>query len=90
MTIDIVTGIVSSAILKILVLSLPSIGLGLLIGFSVSLFQALTQIQEQTLTFVPKMVVILMMIGVTMGWMLSQLVAFSVGLWSMIPQLVGG
>jgi len=89
MTIDMVTGIVSSAIMNVLMLSLPSIGLGLLIGFSVSLFQALTQIQEQTLTFVPKMVVILMMLGVTMGWIMSQLVGFATNLWSMIPQLVG-
>ncbi len=89
MTVDTVTGIVSEAILNILMLSLPSIGLGLLIGFSVSLFQALTQIQEQTLTFVPKMVVILMMLGFTMGWILSQLAGFATNLWAMIPTLAG-
>ena len=89
MTVDTVTGIVTEAILNILMLSLPSIGLGLLIGFSVSLFQALTQIQEQTLTFVPKMVVILLMLGFTMGWILSQLTGFATNLWSMIPSLAG-
>lgn len=89
MTIDTVTGIISNSILNILILSLPSIGLGLLIGFSVSLFQALTQIQEQTLTFVPKMIVILFMLGITMGWMIGQLVGFTTNLWAMIPTLVG-
>jgi len=89
MTIDMVTGIISNAIMNILMLSLPSIGLGLIIGFAVSLFQALTQIQEQTLTFVPKMIVILMMLGVTMGWIMGQLVGFTTNLWAMIPSLVG-
>jgi len=89
-SIDIVNSIVNSAIMTILMLSLPSIGLGLLIGFTISLFQALTQIQEQTLTFVPKMIVILMMLAMTFGWMMSQGVAFTVNLWAMLPQLASG
>lgn len=54
MDIDTLSSLMNDAIIMVLILSLPSIGLGLIIGFMISLFQALTQIQEQTLTFVPK------------------------------------
>ncbi len=88
MNIDIFSSLMSDAIILILMLSLPSIALGLLIGFMISLFQALTQIQEQTLTFVPKLIVMMLMIVVTSSWMASQMIAFCERLWSMIPNLV--
>lgn len=87
MSVDVVSSLMNDAIILILLLSLPSIGLGLLIGLAVSIMQALTQVQEQTLTFVPKMIVVLLMIGLTSGWMGSQLNAFCQRLWIMIPSL---
>lgn len=87
MNIDTLSSLMSDGIILVLLLSLPSIGLGLLIGFIISLFQALTQIQEQTLTFVPKMIIVMLMLMVTMTWMTSQLIAFCNKLWVMIPTL---
>ena len=88
MNIDIMSSLMNDGIILILLLSLPAVGLGLLIGFIISLFQALTQIQEQTLTFVPKLIVMMLMIGVTSSWMASQLIAFCERLWVMLPNLV--
>ena len=87
MNIDTLSSLMNDGIMLVLMLSLPSIGLGLVIGFMISLFQALTQIQEQTLTFVPKMIIVMLMLMITMTWMASQLVAFCNKLWMMIPTL---
>lgn len=65
------------ALLTVLWVAGPMIGLGLLVGLIVSIFQATTQIQEQTLTFVPKIVAVFVA-GVVFGpWMLRTLVDFS-------------
>lgn len=65
------------ALLTVLLVAGPMIGLGLLVGLVISIFQATTQIQEQTLTFVPKIVAVLVA-GVIFGpWMLRNLVGFS-------------
>lgn len=87
MSIDTLSSLMRDAIMLTLILSLPSIGLGLIIGLFISIFQALTQIQEQTLTFVPKMIIVMLMLMVTMSWMASQMVAFCERLWVMIPAL---
>ena len=68
--------------------SLPIVGVGLIVGFMVSLFQAVTQIQEQTLTFVPKVIAVLAMVALMSPWIISLLVDFTTSLWSMIPALV--
>lgn len=87
MDIDTLSSLMNDAIIMTLILSLPAIGLGLIIGFIISLFQALTQIQEQTLTFVPKMIIVMLMIMVTMPWMASQLIDLCQKMWVMIPNL---
>ena len=87
MNIDTLSRIMNDGIILVLTLSLPSIGLGLLIGLCIALFQALTQIQEQSLTFVPKMIMVMLMLMITMAWMAAQLVAFCEKLWVMIPSL---
>ncbi len=88
MTADVAAQIIYNGIILTLVLSLPSVGAGLLVGFLISLFQAVTQIQEQTLTFVPKLVVILGMIAFTSPWMISLMLDFTITLWGGIPSLV--
>ncbi|MBU0581395.1 MAG: flagellar biosynthetic protein FliQ [Candidatus Margulisbacteria bacterium] len=88
MTVDIASSMLTQGITLLLLLSGPCIGLGLLVGFMVSLFQALTQIQEQTLTFVPKMVVVMLVLALTFSWIASQMVSFANGLWLQIPALV--
>lgn len=71
-----------------LLISMPAVGIGLLVGFLISLFQAVTQIQEQTLTFVPKVVSVLLMIAFTSPWIISMMVDFTSTLWSAIPNMV--
>ncbi len=85
---DFAVQVLYQGIITTLLLSLPSVGAGLLVGFTISLFQAVTQIQEQTLTFVPKVVVVLLVIAFTSPWMISVLVDFTTTLWSTIPNMV--
>ena len=71
-----------------LMVSLPAVGVGLLVGFTISLFQAVTQIQEQTLTFVPKVISVLLMIAFTSPWIISMMIEFTSTLWGNIPAMV--
>lgn len=87
MNIDTASNIIFNAIVLLLLLSAPSVGIGLVIGFMISLFQALTQIQEQTLTFVPKLIVVMLIVALTLPWMASQMIEFSLSLWMAIPAL---
>lgn len=75
-------------ITTLLMVSMPTVGVGLLVGFIISLFQAVTQIQEQTLTFVPKVIAVLLMLAVTFPWIISVMVDFTTVLWSTIPSMV--
>lgn len=71
----------------VLMISLPTVGVGLLVGFIISLFQAVTQIQEQTLTFVPKVIAVLLMLAFTSPWIASMMIDFVTALWGTIPQM---
>jgi flagellar biosynthetic protein FliQ len=85
MSLDIVNDIIGKAIQVTLLVSLPSVVLGLLAGVIVAVIQALTQVQEQTLTFVPKMIVILLVLGVTFSWSANIVLEMTIALWSNIP-----
>lgn len=84
---DFATQVIYQGVITILMLSLPAVGVGLLVGFLISLFQAVTQIQEQTLTFVPKVVSVLLMVAFTSPWLISVMVGFTSTLWSTIPNM---
>jgi len=73
---------VRSALMEALVLSLPILGAGLIIGLIVSLFQAVTQIQEQTLVFVPKIVVMVGVVLVLLGWITIRMSEFAIEMFS--------
>ncbi|MCB0210197.1 MAG: flagellar biosynthesis protein FliQ [Anaerolineae bacterium] len=76
------------AITITLILAAPMLGVSLIVGLVVSLFQAVTQINEMTLTFVPKSLA-LMLVFIFMGpWMLQQIIHFTVKLFEMIPYMV--
>lgn len=76
------------ALTTVLLVAGPMIGLGLIVGLLISIFQATTQIQEQTLTFVPKIVAVLVA-GVVFGpWMLRILIGFSERLMASAHQFV--
>lgn len=85
---DFVVQVMQNGVTTILLVSLPIVGVGLLIGFIISLFQAVTQIQEQTLTFVPKVIGVLLMVAVTSPWIASVLIDFTRNLWSNIPYMI--
>ncbi len=70
-------------------LSAPILLTSLVIGFAVSLFQSLTQIQEFTLAFVPKLVGVGVALLISGGWMLQTLVDFTRDLFELIPSLLG-
>jgi flagellar biosynthetic protein FliQ len=69
-------------------LAAPILGVSLAIGLFVGLIQSATQIQEQTLTFVPKLAGVALVIVLTGHWMLSQIMGFTQGLFQMIPHLI--
>jgi flagellar biosynthetic protein FliQ len=85
MNIDAVNVIIGNAIQVILITSLPSVGLGLIVGVVIAVIQAVTQVQEQTLTFVPKMIVLFLVLAATFPWMTRVLMDLSINLWSNIP-----
>ena len=70
-------------------ISAPILLTALLVGFLVSLFQAATQIQEPTLSFVPKMIAVALALVFTGNWVLGELIAFTHDLFAMLPGLLG-
>ena len=68
----------------------PILITALVIGFAVSLVQSITQIQEVTLSFVPKAIGVAVALLVAGHWMISELVTFTTGLFERIPSLLGG
>ena len=84
---DFAVQVMYQGVTTILMVSLPIVGVGLLVGFLISLFQAVTQIQEQTLTFVPKVISVLLMVAFTSPWIISMMVDFTTTLWSTIPNM---
>ena len=77
-----------NALLMTVMLAAPMMGAALVVGLLVSVFQALTQINEQTLTFVPKILAVFAAMVVTGPWLLNTLVNYTAGLFSMLPNMV--
>lgn len=74
--------IVASALMMVIRMALPILLTSMVIGLIVSIFQTVTSIQEQTLTFVPKVLGVFIMIMLLGNWMLTELSGFIVSLWS--------
>jgi flagellar biosynthetic protein FliQ len=87
---DVVVSIAVQAMEVGLKVSLPILLVGLVIGLLVSIFQAVTQIQEQSLSFIPKILGLVVVIVVMGPWMLGQLLSWTEQLYGSIPTLVGG
>ena len=85
MTLDNVTNIIYDAVQVILLGSLPTVGIGLIVGLIIAIFQATTQIQEQTLTFAPKLVAVLLILAFTFSFMFRIIMELSYSLWNNIP-----
>ncbi|MBQ7159917.1 MAG: flagellar biosynthesis protein FliQ [Treponema sp.] len=82
-----IVALMRGAVLQVFMLCAPVLGAALIVGLIVAIFQATTSIQEQTLTFLPKMLVILGLIALLGGWMLAMLRGYTLNLFAMIPKL---
>lgn len=71
-----------------LYLSLPMLLAGLLAGLAISIFQATTQINEMTLSFVPKIILVVVVIIFTMPWMMNMMIDFTQNILEMVPTFI--
>lgn len=85
MSIGQIVSLMRGGVIQILLLIAPPLGVALVIGLIVAIFQAVTSIQEQTLTFLPKLIGILLVISLLSGWMFSDLRNYTISLFQMIP-----
>lgn len=85
MTPEFVVNIAQEAIRTTILIAMPTLILGLGVGLIISIFQAVTQIQEMTLTFIPKILVILLGLLFFSSWMLQHLMAFAISTFEQIP-----
>jgi len=82
-----VTTLLRQGILEVLIIAAPLLLSALTVGLVVAILQATTSIQEQTLTFVPKILAILLMLAFLGGWMFSSLRDYTVQLFQRIPDM---
>jgi len=71
-----------------LLLALPGLLTGMFLGLAVSIFQATTQINEMTLSFIPKILGVVIVIVLTMPWMLNSMTDFSTNVFNLIPSFI--
>lgn len=82
--------LVRQSVLMALMVAAPLLVTALVVGIVVSLVQAVTQLQEQTLTFIPKLLAIALVFTLTLPWTLTKLVEYLAGVLRSLPTLVSG
>jgi flagellar biosynthetic protein FliQ len=87
MTPEMVVTIGRDAILTMLMAAAPILLAGLLVGLTISIFQAITQIHEMTLTFIPKIVAVALTMLIFLPWIINRIVDFTNRLFNIIPSL---
>lgn len=87
MTSEMVMEISRNSLVTALVVAGPILGVALLIGLAISVFQAVTQINEATLTFVPKIIAIFVAMALFGSWMMSTLVSYTTGMFAFLPYM---
>ncbi len=80
--------ILQEALYLVLIASAPPVLMSLVVGFIISVFQATTQIQEQTLTFAPKVIVVFGVLALAGSWIGSQLVRFTFHVFDRFPEII--
>jgi flagellar biosynthetic protein FliQ len=85
---DMAIQLARDALTMVMLVSAPMLGLGLLVGIIVSIFQATTQIQEQTLAFVPKIIAVFVAVLIFGPWMLNLMVDYTREIFISLPQLI--
>jgi len=84
-----VVDIARTSIYTVLMVSAPMLALALVVGLTISILQAITQIQEMTLTFIPKIVAVAVALVIFLPWMITTVVSFASNLIQIIPTLGG-
>lgn len=85
----VVLDVAREAFTTIIVTAAPALLVSLVIGLIISIFQTVTSIQEQTLTFVPKIIAVFLTLMVLGGWMLNKMADFMTKLWNNFSLYVG-
>ncbi len=85
MTVDSAVEITRQAIVLSLLVGAPIMGVAMIVGLIISLFQAVTQLQDQTLSFVPKILAMVGTVVLLMPWIFSMVVEYTIELWKSIP-----
>ena len=86
---DMVIQLGQEALMVVMIVCAPMLGLGLTVGLMVSVFQATTSIQEQTLAFIPKIIAVFVAVLIFGPWMLSVMVEFFTGVFVNVPGRIG-
>lgn len=86
---ELVIQLAQEALMMVMLVSAPMLGLGLIVGLMVSIFQATTSIQEQTLAFIPKIIAVFVAILIFGPWMLRLMVEFVTGIFVSLPDRIG-
>lgn len=82
---DLVVGLMADTIKTTMLVAAPALIIGMLVGLVISLAQAVTQVQEMTLVFVPKIIVVMVTIIVALPWMMNVLLTFTENLYRNVP-----
>jgi flagellar biosynthetic protein FliQ len=85
MNVDTAVEITRQAIMLALLVGAPVMLVAMLVGLTISLFQAVTQLQDQTLSFVPKILAMVSTVLVLLPWIFGQIVDYTIDLWQSIP-----
>jgi flagellar biosynthetic protein FliQ len=85
---DMIVGIAAETVKVSVLVSAPMLLVGLIVGLAISIIQAVTQIQEMTLVFVPKILAVLLSLIFVLPWMLNILVAYTQNLFTNIPMYI--
>ena len=88
MTVDIAITILREAIYTIFIVAIPILGVALLIGLLISIFQAATSINEMTMTYVPKIIVVAIVGVITLPWILDILIGFTKNIFDLLPTMI--
>ena len=87
MSVGDVTNLLRQGVIQVLMLASPMLVSALVIGLVIAILQATMSVQEQTLTFVPKLLVILLVLALLGGWMFTSLGQYTTELFSRIPEI---
>ncbi|MDY0131267.1 MAG: flagellar biosynthesis protein FliQ [Desulforegulaceae bacterium] len=88
MTPEFIVSFIKEAIILTIIISMPMLGVGLIVGVAISIFQAVTSIQEMTLIFVPKIIAVFLALLLFAPWMLDRLSVFTIRILVNIPTYI--